>query len=579
MAHEAVTPIPTHGGHALKRVVGYWGLMFVSLGSIIGSGWLLGALGAAKSAGPASIISWLIAAVLLIVLALIHADLGAAYPVAGGTARYPHYAFGALAGFTAGWVGYLQAVAIAPIEVEGAITYLESAPWAKGLDMVNPDSTLTPIGLVIAAAALAVFTVINIMGAKWLSDSNIAVVIWKTAVPVLAVVVLMSLSFHPGNFGQTAGGFAPNGFHGIFAALPLGVVFALQGFEQAAQMAGEARNPKKDVARAIITAMIIGAAVYIFLEVAFIGAVDPANVVNGWDNPLGAGAFGPYYDLALAAGAGWLATVLLIDAVVSPAGTGLVYIGTSARISYALGEDDALPPWLTSVSKRGVPFGSILLAFVIGLVALLPFPSWQSLVGLITDATAIMYAFAPVSLEALIRRHAGRAHPYRVPWPQVLTPFGFVAANLIIYWSGFEAIWKILTAILIGRVIFEIALHRSKSLRFRRDLDWRAASWIWPWLIGLVVLGLLGRYGNGSLNILPEWVDILFVVAFALLIFYYAVSLSMSPEDIAVAVGEDEFEFEAVDGTAAAADSAAVEPGAAEFRAVDRRQGRDQPNG
>jgi amino acid transporter len=539
--------VSTHRGHALKRVVGFWGLLFVSLGSIIGSGWLLGALGAAKSAGPASLISWLLAAILLVVLALIHADLGAAYPVAGGTARYPHYAFGALAGFTAGWAGYLQAVTIAPIEVEGSITYLESAPWASGLNMVNPDSTLTPVGLLIAALALALFTVINLMGAKWLSDSNVILVIWKTAVPVLAIIVIIVLGFHPGNFTQGGGGFAPNGIHGIFAALPLGVVFALQGFEQAAQMAGEARNPKKDVARAIIIAMFIGAAIYILLEVAFIGALDPANIAKGWDNPLGAGTYGPYYDLAIAAGAGWLATVLLIDAVVSPAGTGLVYVGTSARISYALGEDDALPSVLTRVSRRGVPWASILLAFIIGLIALLPFPSWQSLVGLVTDATAIMYAFAPVSLEALIRQHAGREHPYRVPWPQVLTPFGFVAANLVIYWSGFEAIWKLLTAVLIGRVIFEIALRRSKTLRERRDLDWRAASWIWPWLIGLLVLGLLGRYGTGSLSILPEWIDLLFVVGYSLLIFYYAVSLAMKPEDIAAAVDEDEFEFEEID--------------------------------
>ncbi|MBT1002617.1 APC family permease [Paenarthrobacter sp. DKR-5] len=537
----------THGGKPLKRVVGFWGLTFVSLGSIIGSGWLLGALGAAQAAGPASIISWLLAAVLLLVLALVHADLGAAYPVAGGTARYPHYAFGALAGFTAGWAGYLQAVTIAPIEVEGSITYLESAPWASGIKMVNPDSTLTPLGLLIAAAALAVFTGINLLGAKWLSDSNIILVIWKTAVPVLTIVVIIILSFHPQNFTQAGGGFAPDGVHGIFAALPLGVIFALQGFEQAAQMAGEARNPKKDVARAIIIAMFIGAAIYILLEVAFIGALNPANIAQNWKNPLGAGSFGPYYALAVSVGAGWLATILLIDAVASPAGTGLVYIGTSARISYALGEDDALPSALTTVSKRGVPFGSIVLSFIIGMIALLPFPSWQALVGLVTDATAIMYAFAPVSLEALIRQHAGREHPYRIPWPGFLTPLGFVAANLIIYWSGFESIWKLLTAILLGRIIFEIALRRSKTLRLRRDIDWRAASWIWPWLIGILVIGLLGRYGKGSLSIFPDWIDILVVVLFSLVMFYYAVSLAMSPEDIAAAVEEDEFEFEAVD--------------------------------
>src|SRR5690242_21277521 len=97
--------------HDLQRSIGFWGLLFVSLGSIIGSGWLLGALGAAVAAGPASLISWVLAAFLLTLLALVHAELGAAYPVAGGTARFPYFAFGALAGFTAGWAAWLQAVA------------------------------------------------------------------------------------------------------------------------------------------------------------------------------------------------------------------------------------------------------------------------------------------------------------------------------------------------------------------------------------------------------------------------------------------------------------------------------------
>src|ERR1700709_1095930 len=111
---------------ALKRTVGFWGLTFVSLGSIIGSGWLLGALTAAKFAGGSALISWVIAAVMLMVLALIHADLGGAYPVAGGTARYPHYAFGGFGGFTAGCVTYLQAVFIAPLEVEASLSYVNS---------------------------------------------------------------------------------------------------------------------------------------------------------------------------------------------------------------------------------------------------------------------------------------------------------------------------------------------------------------------------------------------------------------------------------------------------------------------
>ena len=111
-------------GH-LHRSVGLTSLMFISLGSIIGSGWLLGALTAAKAAGGASLVSWLLAGVIIILLALVHAELGAAYPLAGGTARFPRLAFGTLAGFTAGWVAWLQAVTIAPIEVEAALSYLD----------------------------------------------------------------------------------------------------------------------------------------------------------------------------------------------------------------------------------------------------------------------------------------------------------------------------------------------------------------------------------------------------------------------------------------------------------------------
>src|SRR2546430_15774189 len=88
----------------LKRSVGFYGLMFISLGSIIGSGWLLGALNAAKVAGPASILSWLLAAGMLSLLALTYAELGATYPVAGGAARFSYYSHGPIAGFTAGWI-------------------------------------------------------------------------------------------------------------------------------------------------------------------------------------------------------------------------------------------------------------------------------------------------------------------------------------------------------------------------------------------------------------------------------------------------------------------------------------------
>jgi amino acid transporter len=307
------------------------------------------------------------------------------------------------------------------------------------------------------------------------------------------------------------------------------VVFALQGFEQAIQMAGEARNPQRDVSRAVIASMAVGAIIYLLLEVAFIGALDPGNLTHGWANPVGKGDFGPYATLALAAGAGWLAVMLYIDAVISPAGTGLVYVATSSRLSYALGRENELPPSLARVNVRGVPVRSILLAFVVGLIAFLPFPSWQSLVGLVTSATAIMYAFAPVSLYALRQRDPDRPRPYRLPAYRILSPAAFVSANLIIYWSSFAAIWKLCLALVLGLAIFGVTRMRLDATE-RGPLDVRSAIWIVPWLLGLVVIGYFGRYGGT--NAIPNWWDLVLVSGFSIVIYEIAETLALTGDQV-----------------------------------------------
>jgi amino acid transporter len=529
MATNATRPAPAQEAGHLRRDVGFWGLTFVSLGSIIGSGWLLGALTAASLAGPASLVSWVLAAVMLAILALVHAELGAAYPAAGGTARFPRFVFGPLAGFTAGWMAWLQAVTIAPIEVEATLSYVDHIEFVRShVQILHVSGTLTPAGIAIASVFMLAFTVINIVGVKVLAETNGAAVIWKTAIPLLTVVVLLLLSFHASNF-SAGGGFAPFGAHGVFAALPAGVVFALQGFEQAIQMAGEAKKPQRDVSRAVITSMAIGTTVYILLEIAFIGALSPANLAHGWADPVGKGDFGPYATLALGAGAGWLAVLLYIDAVISPAGTGLIYVATSSRLSYAMGREKALPTGLARINRRGVPLTSILLAFVVGEIAFLPFPSWQSLVGLVTSATAIMYAFAPVSLYALRQRDPDRPRPYRLPAYRVLAPAGFVSANLIVYWSTFEATWKLCLAGLLGLVVFAVTRMRLPSAE-RVPLDPRAAAWVWPWLLGLVVIGYFGRYGGN--NTLPNWWDLATVVVFAVVVYEVAEKVAISREEV-----------------------------------------------
>jgi amino acid transporter len=552
----------------LQRTVGLRGLTMISLGSIIGSGWLLGALNAAKAAGPASLLSWILAGSILATLALVHAELGAAYPVSGGTARFPFIAFGAIGGFTGGWMAWLQAVTIAPIEVEAALTYFESTSVHPGF--VATNGTLTfPSGYLVAAIMMAIFTYINVMGVRWLSESNNITMIWKLLVPVITIVVLLIVSFTGSNF-SAGGGFVPFGAHGIFAALPLGVVFAIEGFEQAIQIGGEARNPQRDIHRAVIISMIIGTIIYILLEIAFIGAIAPKDVAKNWNDPIpGVGSFGPYASLATAAGVTWLASILYVDAVISPSGTGLVYAGTSARLSYALGRNGYVPPALGRVDRRGVPFVSLVFCWAIGMLVLLPFPSWSGMVGLVTSATVLMYGMAPVTLAALRLRDPDRPRPYRLPAAAVLAPVSFVCANFVVYWSGWNTIFWLYIMIIVGYAVFFI--YQAVAAPDRKlHLHWRAAAWVLPWLVGLGVISYLGQFPNSAPTsgwpfgvallaklTIPFWWDLVVVAVFSLVVFYMAVYFAQPSELVqqAVASAKDELALDAI-GDAPAASGA-----------------------
>jgi amino acid transporter len=513
---RGAVPYPDRG---FRRDVGFGALLFVSLGSIIGSGWLKGAATAATSAGAASTLAWPLASLVIILLALVHAELGAAYPLAGGTARWPRLAFGSLGGFTAGWVAWLQAVTVAPIEVEASLSYLEYQ-W-HGL--VHHTGALTGTGLGVAAALLLLFTVINVLGVRWWARSNQVVVLAKIAVPFLTFLVLIMVSFRWSNF--TIGGFAPHGASGIFAALPAGVVFALQGFEQAAQLGSEARDPQRNIPRAVIGSVIVGAVLYFLLQFSFIGALNHGNLAQG----LGNVNFGPYVALTAGLGLGWLAVILSIDAFVSPADAGLVYLGASARLSYALGHAGYVPRGISRISSRGVPVTSIILAFVVGLICLLPFPSWQNLVLLVTDVTVIMYAFAPITLLALRKADPHRARPYRLPAASLWAPLAFVAANEVIYWTPWTTVATLMLVIAAGYLVFGISYMLGRPLE-RPSLQSRSLVWIVPWFAGLTVISYLGRFGGREL--IPEWVDLGVVAAFSLVICHVAVRLRLPSHDV-----------------------------------------------
>ena len=151
-----------------------------STGSIIGAGWLFGAVYAAEVAGAAAMLSWIIAGIAALVLALVHAELGAMYPVAGGPGRYPQHAFGNIAGASFGWFSWLQAVTVAPVEVVATEDY--ASHWWPGL-MNHATGVLTGAGYLVAIVLMASFTLVNFLGVRLLAGANNMLTWWKLAVP------------------------------------------------------------------------------------------------------------------------------------------------------------------------------------------------------------------------------------------------------------------------------------------------------------------------------------------------------------------------------------------------------------
>src|SRR4051812_48937498 len=213
---------PTVGRRGLRREIGFIGLLWASAGSIIGSGWLFGAQGALATAGPAAIISWVIGAVAIMLLALAHAELGGMYPVAGGTARFPHYAFGGAVGASFGWFSWLQAATVAPIEVMAVIQYSQHYHFAHSwMKVSGGQNVLTATGIVVAVVLMALLTAINFLGVKKLATTNSIATWWKVGVPVLTIIVLATAGLHFSNF-TAADGFAPGGAAGVLAAVSTG---------------------------------------------------------------------------------------------------------------------------------------------------------------------------------------------------------------------------------------------------------------------------------------------------------------------------------------------------------------------
>ena len=151
----------------IHRISLFSGIM-LALNSLIGSGWLFGAGNAARVAGPAAIISWILGAVIIISIALTYVELGAMFPESGGMSRYAQYSHGQLLGFIAAWANWISLITLVPMEAVASVQYMSSWPWswANWTHHFIKNGNVTTTGILVVVLFILIFTLINFWSVK-----------------------------------------------------------------------------------------------------------------------------------------------------------------------------------------------------------------------------------------------------------------------------------------------------------------------------------------------------------------------------------------------------------------------------
>jgi len=514
------------GPTKLRRDAGVIGLLYASLGSIIGSGWLFGALHAALQAGPLSIFSWIVGAAAIMLLAFVFAELSTMYPNSGALVHMTHVSHGDLVGKIWSWILFLAFVSVPPVECSAVLTYANS--YIPGL--IHPTTgLLTGWGFVGAALVLAFVVALNFLAVRWVIAINSAATWWKLLIPIATIGILLAYSFHPGNMTAQVSSVPVSG---IFTAVATaGVIFSYLGFQQAIALAGETRNPGRYIPIALVGSVLIGALVYVGLQVAFILALKPTDMAAGWTHLHFSGMFGPLAAIALAVGAFWWAVLLYVDAFISPVGTAFIYVTASPRIIMAAGEMGNAPKKVTRLNRHGVPWIGLIVTYLVGVLFFFPFPSWQKLVGAVSLITVLSYSIGPIILLHLRKTLPGAERPFRLRAAKLISACAFIASNWIIYWTGYDTV-KWLFGFVADYVVGYHVWYFVKGKGSFADIGWQRAWWLIPYFLGMWAISYMGPTGDmGGIGVYGFFTGMWIIAGFSLVILLLALYCGQSSEE------------------------------------------------
>ncbi|HSN35616.1 MAG TPA: amino acid permease [Arthrobacter sp.] len=413
-----------HGGTRLVRSFGVLQLTMISVGATLGTGILVILGESVPLAGPAIWIAFAIAGLAALLSAISYAEMAGMVPAAGSSYSYTYATMGEGMAWICGWCLVLEyAVSVAAVAV-GAGQYVNEALAVFGLALPDAISQPPGHGGVLNAPAIVIVvlaTALLVRGAKESAWINTAIVVVKVGILVFFCAVAFT-AFTAAHFEPLM----PMGAAGVSAAASR-VFFSYIGFDAASTAGEEARNPKRDLPRAILLSMVIVTTIYVLVAVAAIGA-RPWGWFDGTEAAL-------VKILEETTGQPWIALVFAVGAVLAIASIVLTVLYGQTRILLAMARDGMVPRIFGRVSPRtGTPVaGTLMVGSAVALTAgLVP-------LGALADATSIgtLFAFALVNVAVIyLRRHRPELpRSFRVPlFP--LTPIlgaamcGYLMLNL-----------------------------------------------------------------------------------------------------------------------------------------------------
>jgi len=426
--------------HELHRSLGPVNLIMIGIGSIIGAGiFVITGTAAAEHAGPAVLLSFLLAGAGCLFAGLCYAEFASMIPASGSAYTYAYATMGRFMAWFIGWNMVLEYLVSASTVAVGWSGYLDSmlrnfgihlpaalinAPLAgNGLGDLHMTGALINLPAVLLILVLAIFLIVGVRAS---ANFNAAMVIIKTGIVIL--VILFGLSFvHWSNLTPfippNQGTWGKFGVSGILAASGM-IFFAYIGFEAVSVAAQEAKNPRRDIPIGILGSLAICTVLYILMAVVLTGITDWRTL----DVP------DPVSFAVEKIGAlNWLVLPIDIAALVGLASVTFVSLYGQSRVFYCMARDGFLPPLFAAVHPQfKTPHAGTIVTTAVALLLAAIFP-----LDILADLVSIgtLMAFVVVCIGILILRvTAPKARrPFRIPFVWFVAPAGAAVCGLMMY--------------------------------------------------------------------------------------------------------------------------------------------------